>query len=109
MCQQEQESKDHLFFYCPFSHHIWTNILLQRGLQRDVLGWSLKKKEKDVLGWEEELKMDSFQAQGEGFDFNFVANMLEFMYIPCMEKKKHKNISEYLKKCLIRFWNKLGS
>ena len=35
LCQQEQESRDHLFFDCFFSQHIWRNISQLCGLWRE--------------------------------------------------------------------------
>ena len=39
MCQQEAETRDHIFFDCPFAVAIWKEILRKCGLQRESLGW----------------------------------------------------------------------
>ena len=39
LCKQVEESRDHLFFECPFSKEIWKQILCLCGLRRTVLDW----------------------------------------------------------------------
>ena len=35
----EHETRDHLFFGCPFTKELWTKVLQMSGLQRKVLTW----------------------------------------------------------------------
>ena len=37
MCQQEAETRDHIFFDCPFAVAIWKEIFRKCGLQRESL------------------------------------------------------------------------
>ena len=39
LCQEEMETRDHLFFGCNFSKAIWRHILHLCGLHREVGGW----------------------------------------------------------------------
>ena len=39
LCQEEMETRDHLFFGCNFSKTIWRHILQLCGLHREVGGW----------------------------------------------------------------------
>ena len=39
LCQQEAETKEHLFFECSFAVEIWKEMLRKCGLERESLGW----------------------------------------------------------------------
>ena len=39
LCKLMEETRDHLFFECPFSKEIWQQVLYLCGLRRSVLDW----------------------------------------------------------------------
>ena len=46
LCKQDQKTRDHLFFGCPFSKAIWQKVLSLCGLKREVMEW------KNELSWD---------------------------------------------------------
>ncbi|GAV64388.1 hypothetical protein CFOL_v3_07906, partial [Cephalotus follicularis] len=38
----DEESLEHLFFHCPFSHNIWGSVLSMCNIQRPISQWSDK-------------------------------------------------------------------
>ena len=53
LCQNERESRDHLFFYCNYSKNIWEKTLQLSGLRRTI------------GSWDEELKWVSVKLKGK--------------------------------------------
>ncbi|XP_059301937.1 uncharacterized protein LOC132053858 [Lycium ferocissimum] len=39
LCEEEDESIEHLFFECTFSNALWTTMLRWMGLHRAAMGW----------------------------------------------------------------------
>ena len=85
LCHQEHESRDHLFFYCPFSRHIWRNILL---LCVDF--------GRNVLGWEEELKSAVLRLKGKAL----ISILLRICWSTCIYLCGKKETEEFFRICL---------
>ncbi|XP_075106719.1 uncharacterized protein LOC142179621 [Nicotiana tabacum] len=45
LCNKEEESIDHMFFYCSYTSQLWTDLLQWQGICRKTMRWS------DELNW----------------------------------------------------------
>ena len=79
MCQQEAETRDHIFFGYPFAVTIWKEILRKCGLQRESLGWEGK------LKWVSDKR--------KSIDLYFAESCLECICVSYLEGAKLQDFS----------------